>query len=339
MARDVFQMTVTNPDASAKLAALAGVGVTVVARGTNNPVNIYQRPTGATQGPTPESGATGGPNPFTTGASGGIEFWCDGPAELDVKLVDSQGPKRIADRAFGWNALPAAAASIPGSILAADGTLALNALGADIRRQLAQLGQVIEWWRPADSVAIPSGWEICDGRTIAGSAHDFVGTGVTGQPIALPDLRNAFILGAVPATAAEALPGTVYKAKGATAGLDGNGKPTDLVTDAPGIHGAGGSNRHQLLAAESGRPDHTHPASSSDSGHRHNVDNTINYGLPPLFSTAGYQGVGANMIESQTGWANITTTVSGCGNANAAQNHSNTPKWVGLLRLMKVRLS
>jgi hypothetical protein len=318
MARDVFQMTISNTDVDDKLVALEGIGVTVVQRGTSTPVNIYQRPTGATQGPTPESAATGGPNPFTTGPSGGIEFWCDGPAELDVK--------RVADRTFGWNALPAAAASIPGSIVAADGTLALSALGADIKRQLAQLGQVIDWWRPASTVVIPSGWEICDGRVITGANHDFVGTGVTGQSITLPDLRNAFVIGALPSNAPE---GAVVKAHGAAAG------GTDVVGDAPGIAGAGGSNRHLLASAESGQK--AVSTGYENQGHSHTVD-TQNVGAIEAAAAGG----GTAIFSS---WATYTTSFPnqnhyhGITGSSAASYHNNMPKFVGLLKLMKVRLS
>jgi len=327
-------MTITNPDVSAKLAALANVQVNVYARGTTNPVNIYQRPTGATQGPTPESGATGGPNPFTTGPSGGIEFWCDGPAELDVKVHDLTGPARISDRTFGWNALPAAAASIPGSILAADGTLALSALAADIRRQLAQLGQVIDWWRPASTVAIPSGWEICDGRVITGANHDFTGAGVTGQAITLPDLRNAFVIGANSA-----------KADGAAQVTSGNNLPTDNAVDGPGIRGTGGSNRQQLQYHESGMPSHGHSGSTAtDAGHTHNqmgyASNAGTYhaggGIPMVSYGAGDQALGAH---AATGYASVSVSIAASSNLNATNPHNNVPKFVGLLKLMKVRLS
>jgi hypothetical protein len=334
VARDVFQMTVSSPDANDILVALESVGVTVVERGTTNAVTVYQAPTGASVGPTPASGAVPGTaNTFTTGASGGIEFWCDGPKEIDVKLVDSITPKRVADRTFGWNCIPAALASLPGSILDPSGSLALTALGADVRRQLAQLGQVIDWWRPGSSVEIPAGWEICDGRTIAGANHDFTGVGVTGQPITLPDLRNAFVIGANSA-----------KADGA-AQVIANNAPTDTAADGPGIRGTGGSNRHALLYYESGMPSHGHPGSSaSDGGHRHNqigyasaLHTYVAGGTPPM-TMYGAGDIAAG-DHAAIGYASVSVSIAGSSNVNAQYGHNNVPKFVGLLKLIKVRLS
>ena len=160
MARDVFQMTLSSryplidmpaptPDVEDVLQALEGIQVSVFKRGTTNPVDaIFQRPTGATQGPTPESGATGGPNPFTTGPSGNVEFWVDGPAEVDVFVHDTVGPARISDRTFGWNATAVGPQSQPTSMLAKDGGITLGSLAAEVKRQMAQIGEVIDWWRP-----------------------------------------------------------------------------------------------------------------------------------------------------------------------------------------------
>lgn len=88
------------------LIPLSGVRVSVFDRGTTNLAAIYQGPTGASQGPTAGSGATNGPNPFTTGPSGAMEFWCDGPDTYDILIHDLQGPPRLSDRTFGWNCFP-----------------------------------------------------------------------------------------------------------------------------------------------------------------------------------------------------------------------------------------
>ena len=138
MARDVFRMTLSNmnlidaasgPDIPDVLATLEDIQVSAYTRGTTNAVTIFQRPTGATQGPTPESGASGGPNPFITGQSGNVEFWVDSPAEVDVVIHDTHAPSRIVDRAFGWNAVAVGAGSLPTSVLKTDGSLALGAWG------------------------------------------------------------------------------------------------------------------------------------------------------------------------------------------------------------------
>ena len=107
MARDVYEgiVALRNPDGL--LVPLSGVRVSVFNRGTTTLATIYQAPTGASQGPTPGAGATNGPNPFTTGPSGAMEFWCDGPSTYDVLIHDLQGPPRLSDRTFGWNCFPA----------------------------------------------------------------------------------------------------------------------------------------------------------------------------------------------------------------------------------------
>lgn len=54
---------------------------------------------------------------------------------------------------------------------------------------IAPLGMVISWFRPNLTIPVPTGWTICDGKTVV--AHDWGGGAVT-----IPDLRNRFILGA-----------------------------------------------------------------------------------------------------------------------------------------------
>ena len=107
ISRDVYEGIVALRDANGLLIPLSGIQVSVFDRGTTNLATIYQGATGASQGPTAGAGATNGPNPFTTGASGAIEFWCDGPDTYDILIHDLQGPPRLADRTFGWNAFPA----------------------------------------------------------------------------------------------------------------------------------------------------------------------------------------------------------------------------------------
>lgn len=115
MPRDLYQATATNRDlVSGALIPLSGVRVTV-----NDPggglATIFQAPTGAAQGPLPGSGATGGPNPFTTGASGAIEFYANSPDEYEIEIEDTVAPSRISDQSFLWTAASFADNSIPGA--------------------------------------------------------------------------------------------------------------------------------------------------------------------------------------------------------------------------------
>lgn len=361
MARDVFHMTVAAPDASDMLVALEGVQVSVYLRGTTTAVTIYQAATGATQGSTPAAGATGGPNPFTTGPTGNVEFWADGPAELDVFVHDTVGPSRIADRRFGWNVMPMAAGSLPTTFIAQDGGMTLASLAADVKRQLHQIGEVIDWWRPDASVPIPTGFEICDGRQILAGSHDFPGLG--GSNINLPDLRNRFVLGA-----------DSTKTHGVAA-VGG-----DPVGDAPGIAGSGGSQQHQLTAVQSGVPVHTHTDDLAAPIHSHGSgtiatsaavvvsganqlpflaggpSSWVSYPVPTGLasvvagrdSSAGAnnvlntQGSHLHAVTGSTGGASSTTLTGGVKDstaAGAASAHNNTPRYIGLLKLMKVRRS
>lgn len=367
MARDVFHMTVstpvsvkatTGPDVSV-LQPLAGVSVSVYKRGTTQTVQIFQRPTGATEGPTPESGCTGGPNPFTTGVSGNVEFWCDGAQELDVLIHDVTAPARITDRTIGWNPLGVAVGSMPSSILAQDGALALANMGPDVTRQWSQIGQVIEWWRPNSTISPPAGWEICDGHQIPAGSHDF--PGMSNQAINVPDLRNVFILGADP---------TKAHASGANQGNAG--------TDAPGVAGKGGTNAAFNFAHGHGVPgvdhihttaDHLHGVGSLYTGnHQHTGGSLYTSGHNRAYGAAfgggeafafqnsisgiggGYCDLAGNIgIGGTTGAADRTLSTSGADRALATATNSTTwtanpgtdmrPQFVGLLRLIKVRRS
>jgi hypothetical protein len=349
-------MTIAQPDATGSMKALSGIQVSVYQRDTTTPVTIYRKRDGATQGPATEAGTTGGPNPFVTGASGQIEFWAEGPAEIDVAIADQQAPARIPARTIGWNALPAALGSYPTGMLAGDANLALSVLGADVIRQLAQIGQVIEWWRPNDQVPIPSGWVICDGRQVPAGQHDFAG--IANQAINVPDLRNTFILGAVD---------TKLQGQGAA--------QTDLGTDGPGIAGSGGSNLGKNFAHGHGVPgvnhlhttaDHLHGVGSLYTGnHNHGVAGAYVSGHNRTYQFAyggseavpfansvsqcygGTDTAGNIGIGGTTGAADRALTTSGADRALDSATNSTTwtanpgtdmrPRFFGLLRIMKVR--
>lgn len=308
MARDIYETIIAITDAGNDLNPLSGVKVTVVPRGAaDDPVNavdIFQADTGISKGPSPATGATG-TNPFTTGATGLVRFWAEGPAELDVIFDDTNVPARISDR-IGWNAVPAKSGSMATSILAPDGGIKLSMLGAEVKRQLTQIGEVIEWWRPSDVVPVPAGFEICDGHSV--TQHDFVG--FSGS-ITLPDLRHTFVLGADPT-----------KTQGTASAAD------DVATGGPGIGGTGGSNQHTLLQAQLPAVGLRPAATPNHSLGQLSFFQRTTSGGPAgtLILLSGPNGV--NWDESPT------TEPMGGGQA-----HNNMPKWVGLLRLMKVRAS
>ncbi len=67
----------------------------------------------------------------------------------------------------------------------------------------------------------------------------------------------------------------------------------------------------QVTLTSAQMPAHTHGV--TDPGHAHTVDNTINYGLPPVFSTAGNQGVGQASISSRAAVTGISIQSTGGG--------------------------
>lgn len=368
MARDIFQMTISQPDASGVLHAFAGIRISVFDRGTTNLVTIYQRSTGASEGPAPEAGSPDQTNPFSTGASGAVEFWANGPHEYDIKIEDTQAPTRIATRTLGWNAFAAAVGSVPTSMLASDAGLKLGTLAAEVLRQVIQVGQVIDWWRPNDTVPLPSGFDICDGHQVPAGSHDFP----VGGAINVPDLRNRMILGAVPATTGEAGAGGVFKpyAQGAD--------QADTAAAAPGIGGTGGSNAAKNFAHGHGvpgvdhvhlLPSHTHDGSSLyTGGHAHTGGSLYTYQHNRVFAPSYGSGEGAAFAESISGMGGGNTDAvgnigvggvvgytgnywslgvqNGAGALNTATNSTSwtqdpgtdvRPRFYGLLKLMKVR--
>jgi len=302
-----------------------------------------------------------------TSISGDIEFWADGPNELDVAIADTQAPSRITARTMGWNPQPAAPGSISTTMLAKDGALAIGSLGADVLRQTIQIGQIIEWWRPADTVPIPSGFELCDGHQVLAGQHEFPGV----ANINVPNLINTFTLGADPT-----------KAQGTPANL-GNS-----ATDGPGIGGAGGSNGakdfshgHAVPGVDhvhyATTPDHLHLVGSLYTGsHAHGASSgtesagvsTVQQlaGGPLVLSrgnhthgvtvaASGNVGIGGSTGAADRSLAHWTTGVyktaggaTGAAQLNTATNSTTwtadpggdvRPRFVGLLKIIKVRRS
>lgn len=290
MARDYYSRTIaTANDLTGVLTALAGVEVRVYAAGTTNLVQIY----------TTRGGSEQSPNPIVTEASGMAAFWAE-VGEYDIEVTDQQVPPRIATTTYHWQALSAASGGIPSAKIAGDAGLPLAAAAPGMDRQFIPLGTVIDWWRPnlTPTMAIPDGFEICDGRTLtpdhSGSAgageHEFRDN--SNQPInqnvALPDLRNAFIVGADSA-----------KANGLNSAV-GQG-----AAFAPGIGGSGGSNASKDLR-------HTHPLPSHTHGfaHTHGVPGVDHLHSPGTYFGGSHSHGGAT-AGSQPNWTTLNVTGPG----------------------------
>lgn len=162
-----------------------------------------------------------------------------------------------------------------------------------LMQQLTGLGTVDDWWFPFNGTetavqieallaAAKPGYAICDGRQILSANHDFeliVNDARTNGDIWMPDLRNAFVMGATTGK----VPGTV-SATAATTGLQ-NGQAsaqgninTPASNSAPGIVRATSSDKqigrnssHYQANVLLPIIDHLHDASH---GHDLNVDTT-----------------------------------------------------------------
>jgi hypothetical protein len=368
MARYYYETTIALPDAADgyALKPLSNVKVSVVTRGATDLVNslvkIYPADTGAAQGPDPKAGTSGG-HPFTTGASGSVRFWADGPAELDIVFEDLAVPVRVTDR-VGWNAVPSKGGSIPTSFLASDAGITQAMLSPLVVQQQVPIGGVINWWRPAQGVALPAGYEVADGRALTSDKHEFAG--VAGG-ITLPNLMNVFILGA-----------DATKPDGTGAGA------VDGAASAPGVRGSGGANAAKNLAHSHQAPmidhyhnfvvpDHTHNSGGLYTGnHSHAIGTTdgsnssglVASGASPFSRTGHTHGGGTDVagnigVGGQVAWVGATHGGLPGGNTTwitawgAGQNGYTTtvntfwtaepvggdfrPAFYGLVRLVKVR--
>lgn len=304
MARDTYVDIVGYIDTSGNYKPLSNIEVNVYLAGTTTPATIYVARTGGTTRP----------NPFTTGADGSVEFWIEA-GDYDILFHDLNVPVRIGNKTIGFNSLNGAAGGIPSNRVAGDAGLTYSALDAVSQRQIVPLGSVIAWWRPTNTIAIPTGWAIGDGSTITSTNHDFG----TGGSIVLPDLRNKFILGASSSLADDAA---------ATTG--------DAVGNAPGIRGAGGSHAHTHTIVNDG------PGTSSNGTHTHTgstsgaIDNSAVLGS--LHSIGGFQDAHYHnlLIDGGAGAHSHTVNAHAHGGATGTQNNSR-PLYVGLLYIIKIK--
>ena len=323
----------------------ASVQVTVYLAGTVTKATIY--------GSRSPSDLTPLANPQTTPASGLVEFWAE-YGSFDIFVHDTIVPARLADKTFGWEATSGSDRSVPSVKIAGDGNLLYATNDAVSKRQDVPLGGVIDWWRPSSTYdagggagAAPPGWQVCDGSAVVQANHDFGAIGT----ITMPDLRNAFVLGASLSIA------------------DGNaGVAAAGAANAPGIRGAGGSNAthshtipaHFHSAAATGATISLSAATTSiqSANHSHNESTAVYQGFNSQagadYGVYADSGVGGAVTGLQSSnhthsvsfaHANFSGTVglvTGGTNGDAAMTSSfvdSRPAYVGLLKIMKIRRS
>lgn len=307
MARAQFADTIMYVDTGA-LKPANNARVSVFAPGTTTLQTIYTtRSAGATKA-----------NPFTTDGTGAAEFWAEW-GDYDIKLEDLEVPSRFGIKTIGWQSTTGAGAAVP-----------YTALDPIITRQDVPIGGVIDWWRPNNTIGVPAGYAVCDGTVITSANHDFG----TGASITLPDLRNVFVLGANIGT------------------TDGNAAVGgDTAGDAPGIRGSGGSQAHTLAANQI--PSHTHSLSVTGSGsgttdtqgahnHTHGIPQRWQFNASAAPNGMDFNGGSGTLGTGVAGdhSHNVSVSVSASGTSGATgsgSSHNNMPRYVGLLKIMKVK--
>lgn len=281
MARELFTTTVTwadtadkdaNNNARLKTAANATWSVLAVASdGSTSSPTVYGSRTGAS------TASTG-----TTNSTGTVEFWAE-PGEYKITITDASGQSRFSPKDIYWNSGAIQPGNLSGDLISNDSRLDLATVGADVLRQAVPIGAVLDWFRPASTIPVPSGFEIADGRSILAANHDF-GTGTT---VVLPDLRNTFIVGAdtpdTPTNYRTTGGGRSSNLSGSYTGdaLAGTAKSDNSANGAPGIRGAGGdhtdiSHSHNVAvgAHTHSIPAHTHTIAAHTHGlgsHTHTI--------------------------------------------------------------------
>jgi hypothetical protein len=301
-----------------------------------------------------------------------IEFWAT-PGEYRIHIEDPLS--RIGNKSITWNSVPGWEGGIPGDFISNDNELDLATVGLDIKRQFVPIGAVLDWWRPDSSVAVPDGFVVCSGGTIASANHDFG----TGQAINIPNLSNKFVLGAVTASGTN------------TAGNNS--------TNAPLVGDTGGSNatrdlththttyaHNHTLSTAAGRVTFTSPTATFTGNqlgdHGHYVS-TGGGAAGSVFYTTNYTGNNQNTMGAMTdtpsklpfyqaslvaavattagtpsGSINVTggsvggkagladgagivngdaDNATSAATANITSAHDFRPQYVGLLKIMKVK--
>lgn len=310
--RDCFHDTIVHADSGGLVRALSGIKVVVYYANSDQLADIYAD----------YDTMTVRENPVETAESGQVFFYAD-VGEYDISIEDPQ--QRITNTRFRWNAVNSSPGGLP-----------LFTLAEDIRRQLTQVGEIIDWWRPSPSVPLPAGFLPCDGRPVPADEHDFVDAlgNPLGVTVNLPDLRNMFVVGA-----------DVLKADGVASSYgDGSAAAGAQHPNAPGIGGTGGSNaakdlRHTHQYAHSHKvpaidhqhtgaaPDHIHGSAYSVGDHAHGNSTlyTSGHARGPAIDTSAQAPIGgANSTEQIAFLANTSAVAGGTTGPGGAQGVGGT---------------
>lgn len=215
------------------------------------------------------------------------------------------------------------------------------------------IGTIVSWFRPSDSIAIPTNWHVCDGTVLTTGQHNF--PGISGS-VTLPDLRNRFILGA-DSTLTSGTPA----ANVGTAGID-------TASGAPGQSTLGGSN--QIIQTTAQMVSHNHVfTGNAPASHNHTFTGSTlaphNHETPDISAANDHKGGGGDkalvdiggitgatdfyetvgVVVSSTSAGTPTGTIgqtvggtpSGTiSSVGSGSPMDNRPHWIGLIFICKV---
>ncbi len=212
--------------------------------------------------------------------------------------------------AFDGSGNPIASGGGPGSAevpVSAYGATLIAATDAPAARAILDVPPVASIMMYAGASA-PYGWLICDGSAVSRTGQYAALFAVIGTTFGAGDGSSTFNLPDFKGRMAVGL------GQGTGGGASGTGAPTGgsaLTTRSLG--GWAGSETHTQTEAE--MPSHNHSATSTDSGHTHQVGNptaspSIGYGIVQAASNSAYG-------STYTGYAQITTTIGNKGGGTA----------------------
>jgi microcystin-dependent protein len=171
---------------------------------------------------------------------------------------------------------------------------------------------ILPWHADLQNDTPPTDYAICDGRTLNSSQQDIN----PGSTYTVPDLRNAFLIGA-----------DLTKTAGTAGVAVGNGN-INAGAGAPGPKGVGGENQHTTTTTE--MPGHNHPLTSTPGDSAKSGIAGIGVRTSPMNNTSYGPGPADNYYE--VGYP-ITMVNTGGGGA-----HENRPKYYGVVYIMKVKI-
>lgn len=237
----------------------------------------------------------------------------------------------------------------------ANGTI----MPSDLNNSVLPLGSVIMWWAATAGAAVPTGWEIADGRAWSAVTNDL---GLTSGN--MPNLVNKFVLGA--AAAGTGSTPTVPPALGGTGGAHSRdlrhghsisphthavGNHTHNVTTLNHAHSFNGGDifrttisRFQSgitvvgpLDAQGNRPVHNNSLRGVYFANQTLPDNDPLNMDPAGAATVTSAGVNAGSDPTGPASASTTVTASSDGQQNVLSDVDLRPAHVGLYFLIKVR--